>query len=109
MTTNVVVLEMTEAAGVLRRHNASTAHTPSDLPAAVLSSRACKTTAVKVGYRIDTQYLGKLQQKQGQHSALETALKTYGYEVTLLSCTLGFYRSLYPNNKKSVKAVGSSQ
>lgn len=36
------------------------------------------------GYCSDTQYEEKLEEKEAQHTALEAALKEYGYDVTVL-------------------------
>lgn len=102
MRPDIMKVEMTEAEQHLYLHQkASSARTPSDLPAHMPGGRARKITIVEVGYCSDTRYLEKLQQKQEQHSALETALKTYGYEVTVLTYILGFYGSLYLSNKKT--------
>ena len=107
MRHDITIVEMTEAKQqVYSHHDASSAHTLSALPAAMPGGRARKITIVEVGYCSDTRYLEKLRQKQEQHSALETALRTHGYEVSVLTYILGFYGSLYLSNKKTMKAMG---
>ena len=60
---------------------------------------------MEVGYCNDTLHLEKLKEKQTQHSALESALKSYGYEVTVLTYISGFYGSTDTDNQKTLHTL----
>ena len=107
MRPDIMIVEMTEAEQHLYlHHGANSRHTLSDLPANMPNGSPRKVSIVEVGYCSDTRYLEKIQQKEEQHSALETALRSYGYEVAILTYILGLYGSLYHSNKKTMKAIG---
>ena len=77
---DVMVVELSETER--RRylpHVADTGHMLPDLPTILSNGKARKVYIVEGGYCSDTRYLEKIQEKELQHSALESALKSYGY------------------------------
>ena len=107
MRPDVMVVELSETE---RRqylpHTADTGHTLPDLPSTLPNGKARKIYIVEGGYCSDTWYLEKVQQKELQHSALESTLRSYGYDVTILTYILGFYGSTYTSNLKTLKTLG---
>ena len=46
-----------------------------------------------------------IQYKELQHSALESTLRSYGYEVTVLTYILGFHGSTYISSMKTLRTL----
>ena len=90
-------------------HDANTGQALPCPPAKLPNGKARKIHIVEVGYCSDVSYLDKLEEKKRQHSALEAALKSYGYKVTVLTYILGFYGSTYISNQQTLKALGIVQ
>ncbi len=61
---------------------------------------------VEGGYRSDTRYEEKMQEKGAQHKALEEALKDYGYNVTTLPIIIGQFGSQYHTTSDVLAKVG---
>ena len=101
----VVELSETERRQYLP-HTANTGHTLPDLPTTLPNGKARKFYIVEGGYCSDTRYLEKVRQKELQHSALESSLRSYGYDVTVLAYIFGFYGSTYTSNLKTLKTLG---
>ena len=87
-------------------HTADTIQTLPGLPTILPNGKARRVYIVDADYCNDTRYLHELQQKELQHSALESALRSYGYDVTVLRYILGFYKSAYTRNLKTLKTLG---
>ena len=101
------MIEMTEdEQRVYLPHDASTEAALPDLPPTMPNGIARKISIVELGYCSDTHYSEKLQGKEMQHSALETALKNCGCNDSVLTYTLGFGGSTYTSNMKPLKTLG---
>ena len=104
---NAMMIEMTEDEQRLYlHHDASTEAALPNLPPTMPDGTTRKISIAEMGYCSDTRYLEKLQEKEMQHSALEDALKNYGYNVTVLTYIMGFGGSLYTSNMKALKTLG---
>ena len=107
MRPDIMMVEMTDAERTkYLPHDADTGQALPSLPAEMPSGKTRKIHIVEVGYCSDTRYLRKLEEKEKQHSALESALKSYGYEVVVLTYILGFYGSTYTSNQETLKTLG---
>ena len=102
-----MMVEMTEAEQQMYLpHNADSGHALPSLSPIMPNGKARTVSIVEGGYCSDTRYLEKLAEKEAQHTALETALKSYGYDVEVLTYILGFGGSTYTSNEKTMKALG---
>ena len=98
-----MMIEMTEDEQRLYLpHDASTEAALPNLPPTMPNGTARKISIVELGFCSNTRNLEKLQEKEMQHSAVEDALKNYGYNVTLLTYITGFGGSLYTSNMKAL-------
>ena len=59
------------------------------LTAGLHNGRARRTWIVEGGYCSDTRYKDKLNEIEGQHQALQTALEDHGHQVSTLPIILG--------------------
>ena len=107
MRPDVMVVEMTDKERQqYLPHDARTGEELPELQATLPNGQARKVYIVELGYCNDTRYLEKLQQKETQHLALETALRTHGYKVTTLTYILGYYGSTFKSNLETLKVLG---
>ena len=70
------------------------------------NGKARRIWIVEGGYCSDTRYEEKLEEKEAQHTALEVALKEYGYDVTVLPIILGVSGSIYKTTKHALGQLG---
>ena len=60
------------------------------------------------GYCSDTQHEEKLQEKEGQHQGLQTALEDHGYQVSTIPIILGVSGSHFHTTTQAFKQIGLS-
>ena len=77
-----------------------------DLTTHMPNGKARRIWIVEGGYCSDTRCEQKLEEKEAQHTALEVALKEYGYDVTLLPIILGVSGSIYKTTKHALGQLG---
>ena len=110
MRPDVMIVEMTkEERERYIPHNKPSEQPLPSLPYTLPNGRTRKIFIMEAGYCNDTRYLEKLRDKEIRHSALESALKTIGYDVTVLTYILGFSGSTYLSNLNTLKALGIEQ
>ena len=77
MRPNMMIVEMTAAEQqIYTPHDDTTGTAMPTLTACLQNGRARRIWVVEGGYCSDTRYEDKLKEKEGQHQALQTALKT---------------------------------
>lgn len=67
---------------------------------------ARKVLIVEGRYSSDTRYIDKLHEKQQQHQRLQASLTAYGYNLTVLPITLGFYGTVSNSTVEAVRTLG---
>ena len=72
-------------------------------------ARPRRVWIVEVGYCSDTRYEAKLEEKRTQHSQLQAALQSYGYDVTLIPMVLGNTGTVYTTNLEGLMQLGMSR
>ena len=69
-------------------------------------AKAARSHMVEVKYCSDRTYLRFPEKKEKQHFALDLTLKTYGYQVVVLTYILGFCASTHISNQERLKTLG---
>jgi hypothetical protein len=72
-------------------------------------TRPRRVWIVEIGYCSDTRYEAKLDEKRAQHSQLQAALQSYGYDVTLIPMVLGNTGTVYTTNLEGLMQLGMSR
>ena len=104
MRPDATMVEMTKAEQKVHLpHNADSGHALPSLSPIMPNGKVCK---VRIVENPDTRYLEKLAGKGAQHTSFITALKSYGYNVEVLTYIPGFGGSTYTSNIKTMKALG---
>jgi len=103
MRPDMMIVEMTAAEQQqYLRHDDNSGSRLTPLTPVMPNGNPRSIRIAEAGYCPDTRYEENLQEKEAQHTALEEALKDYGYNVTTLPMIIGRlsydYRQCGKNN-----------